>query len=73
MGSRLLANTHYLNRPIILSLLVDVIVDTGVALFAAPQILSLDENLALLGRAEILAVGGTAYLEEVVMAALGVC
>jgi len=72
MGPRLLAGMHDLNRPIVLSLLVDVIVDTGVALFAAPQISSLDKNLALFGRAKVIAVGSAADLEEVVMAALGV-
>lgn len=72
-GSRLPASTRYLNRPVVLSLLVDLIVDAGVALFAAPQISSLDEDLTLLEGAEVLAVGGAADLEEVVVAALGVC
>lgn len=68
-----MASTHYLNRPVVLSLLIDLIVAAGVALFAAPQISSLDEDLALLEGAEVFAVGGAADLEEIVVAALGVC
>lgn len=72
-GPRLLAGVHYLNRPVVLSLLVDLIVDAGVALFATPQISNLDENLALLEGTKIIAVGGASNLEEVVVAALRIC
>lgn len=66
----LLTGTHYLDRPSVLSLLVDLIIDAVVTLFTAPQVSSLEEDLALLDGTKVVAVGGATDLVEVVMATL---